>query len=89
MEYEFNTREDLTLWFDSLVHAYTQMNQLPHEMAQWMIPIVARNDEEKLEQLNFWASYLEHLASLVRSLELKDLQKSLVRNQSETSERSD
>lgn len=66
MGYQFETREELSAWFDSLVHNYTKMNELPHETVARMTGWGDPDYDEWLK--NFWADFLLTLSNKVRAV---------------------
>lgn len=65
----FNDRGDLCMWFDSLVHEYTHMNELPHETA---IRYKGYDPERNHALCEFFEEYLLTLAKLVRAVDQGD-----------------
>lgn len=69
MDVTFKDRAELCMWFDSLVHEYTHMNELPHETA---IRYKEYDPERSPAQCEFFEKYLLTLAKLVRAVGQED-----------------
>lgn len=67
----FQSREEVCMWFDTLVHNYTHMKELPHETARRFQRWGAEDPELKRqfsEYIRFWSEYLEHLSNMVKDV---------------------
>lgn len=54
-------------YFESIVHNWQHMNELPHQTAQRMTDL---DDKEYVHfYINFWADFLQHLSNRVRELD--------------------
>lgn len=69
MDITFKDRVELCMWFDSLVHEYTHMNELPHETA---IRYKGYDPERSPAFCEFFEQYLLMLAKLVRAVRQED-----------------
>lgn len=65
MDITFKDRAELCMWFDSLVHDYTHMNELPHESA---IRYKGYDPERSPAFCEFFEQYLLALAKLVKAV---------------------